>query len=89
MTGTRIFYFHNLPYVMRILFQILSNPHKAHYLRCFYNSKSLNCIGALSFYDAKRSLGEVLFLINFIGVIFEARNETREKIGSDFVAEQN
>ena len=48
---------------------------------CFlYNSKNLNCIGALSFYDSKRSIGEVLFLINFIGVIFEAGNETREKI---------
>ena len=29
------------------------------------------------------------FLIIFIGVIFEARNEEREKIWSDFVAEQN
>ena len=47
----------------------------------FYNSKNLNCIGALSFYDSKRSIGEVLFLINFIGVIFEAGNETREKFG--------
>ena len=28
------------------------------------------------------------FSINFIGVIFEAGNETREKIWSDFVAEQ-
>ena len=28
-------------------------------------------------------------LINFIGVNFEAGNETREKIWSDFVAEQN
>ena len=28
------------------------------------------------------------FLINFIGVIFEAGNETREKIWSDFGAEQ-
>ena len=27
----------------------------------FYNSKNLNCIGALSFYDSKRSIGEVLF----------------------------
>ena len=26
----------------------------------FYNSKNLNCIGALSFYDSKRSIGEVL-----------------------------
>ena len=49
----------------------------------------MNCIGALSFYDSKRSIGEVLFLINFIGVIFEAGNETREKIWSDFGAEQN
>ena len=29
------------------------------------------------------------FLINFIGVNSEAGNETREKIWSDFVAEQN
>ena len=29
-----------------------------------------------------------IFLINFIGVIFEAGNETREKIWSDFGAEQ-
>ena len=29
------------------------------------------------------------FLINFIGVNFEAGNETREKIWSDFVAGQN
>ena len=28
----------------------------------FDNSKNLNCIGALSFYDSKRSIGEVLFL---------------------------
>ena len=31
----------------------------------------------------------MFFLINFIGVIFEAGNETREKIWSDFGAEQN
>ena len=45
--------------------------------------------GAVFFYDSKRSIGEVLFffLINFIGVIFEAGNETREKIWSDLVAE--
>ena len=24
----------------------------------FYNSKNLNCIGALSFYDSKKSIGE-------------------------------
>ena len=30
----------------------------------------------------------VCFLINFIGVIFEAGNETREKIWSDFGAKQ-
>ena len=37
---------------------------------------------AVFFYDSKRSIGEVLFffLINFIGVNFEAGNETREKI---------
>ena len=59
-------------------------------LLVFYNSKNLNCIGALSFYDSKRSIGEVLFfLINFIGVIFKAGNETREKMLSGFCAEQN
>ena len=41
------------------------------------------------YYDSKRSIGEVLFLINFIGVNFEAGKETREKFWSDFVAEQN
>ena len=57
-------------------------------------------MGRCLFYDSKRSFGEVLFittrrgvlekyLINFIGVNFEAGNETREKIWSDFVAEQN
>ena len=55
----------------------------------FHNSKNLNCIGALSFYDSKRSIGEVLFLINFTGVNFKAGNETREKTWSGFVAEQN
>ena len=35
----------------------------------------------------RQSAGYV-FLINFIGVIFEAGNETREKIWSDFGAEQ-
>ena len=43
---------------------------------------------APNFYDSKRSIGEVLFYINFIGVIFEAGNEKREKIWSDFEAEQ-
>ena len=53
------------------------------------------------FYDSKRSIGEVLFttrrgvleksffLINFIGVIFEAGNETPEKIWSDIGAEKS
>ena len=31
----------------------------------FYDSKNLNCIGVLSFYDSKRSIGEVLFLNQF------------------------
>ena len=47
---------------------------------CYYS--------APNFYDSKRSIGEDLFLINFIGVIFEAGNEKVEKIWSDFVAEQ-
>ena len=33
-------------------------------------------------------LPAMFFLINFIGVIFEAGNETREKIWSDFGVEQ-
>ena len=36
-----------------------------------------------------RNSSGYVFLINFIGVIFEAGNETREKIWSDFNAEQN
>ena len=36
-----------------------------------------------------RNCSGYVFLINFIWVIFEAGNETREKIWSDFVAEQN
>ena len=39
-----------------------------------------------------RAIGPTLvgyvFLINFIGVIFEVGNETLEKIWSDFAAEQ-
>ena len=41
------------------------------------------------FCESKKSIGEVLFLFNFIGVNFEAGNETREKIWSGFGAEQN
>ena len=56
---------------------------------CFLQFKEFELYwGAVFFYDSKRSIGEVLFLINFIGVIFEAGNETREKIWSDFGAEQ-
>ena len=40
------------------------------------------------FYNSKRSNGEVLYLFNFIGVIFEAGNEMREKNWSDFSGEQ-
>ena len=70
-------------------------------LLVFYNSKNLNCIGALSFFTTRRGvleksffttrrgvLEKSFFLINFIGVNFEAGNETREKISSDLVAEQ-
>ena len=35
-----------------------------------------------------RNSSGYVFLINFIGVIFEAGNETREKIWSHFGAEQ-
>ena len=45
--------------------------------------------GAVFFITTRRGvLEKSFFLINFIGVIFEAGNETREKIWSDFVAEQ-
>ena len=54
----------------------------------FYKSKNLNCIWALSFYDSKRSIGEV-FLITLVGVYFEVGNEAREKFWSGFGAEQN
>ena len=49
----------------------------------------MNCIGALSFLRLEEEYWRSPFLINFIGVIFEAGNETREKIWGDFVAEQN
>ena len=41
------------------------------------------------FFTTRRGvLEKSFFLINFIGVIFEAGKETREKIWSDFGAEQ-
>ena len=46
-------------------------------------------VGGVSFFPSSRfenSSGYV-FLINFIGVIFEAGSETPEKIWSDFGAE--
>ena len=50
-------------------------------LLVFYNSKNLNCIGALFFLRLEEEYWRSpFFLINFIGVIFEAGNETREKI---------
>ena len=55
---------------------------------CFYISKNLNGIGALSFLRLEEEYWRSPFLINFIGVNFEAGNETREKIWSDFDAEQ-
>ena len=54
-----------------------------------YKSKNLNCIGALSFLRLEEEYWRSPFLINFIGVNFEAGNETRKKIWRDFVAEQN
>ena len=44
--------------------------------------------GAVFFTTRRGVLEKSFFLINFIGVIFEAGNETREKIWSDFGAEQ-
>ena len=54
----------------------------------FYNSKNLNCFGALSFLRLEEEYWRSPFLIDFIGVVFEAGNETREKSWSDFGAEQ-
>ena len=43
-----------------------------------------------SFFTSRRGvLEKSFFLINFIGVIFEAGNETREKICCDFGAEKS
>ena len=68
-----------------------------------FTIQELDCIGALSFFTIQTIwivLGRCLFMtrrgvleksffwINFIGVIFEAGNKTREKICSDFGAEQ-
>ena len=45
--------------------------------------------GAVFFTTRKGVSEKSFFKINFVGVNFEAGNETREKIWSDFVAEQN
>ena len=45
--------------------------------------------GAVFFTTRRGVLDKSFFKINFIGVNFEAGNETREKICSDFVADQN
>ena len=44
--------------------------------------------GAVFFTTRRGVLEKSFFKINFIGVIFEAGNETSEKIWSDFGAEQ-
>ena len=44
--------------------------------------------GAVFFTTRRGVLEKSFLLINFIGVTFEAGNETREKIWSDLVAEQ-
>ena len=54
----------------------------------FYNSKNLNCIGALSFYDSKRIIGEVLFFNQFFWSDFWSGKWNAWKIWSDFGAEQ-
>ena len=45
--------------------------------------------GAVFFLRLEEEYWRSPFLINFIGVSFEAGNETLKKILSDFVAEQN
>ena len=71
-------------------------------LLVFYNSKEFELYwGAVfllrleeeywrsPFFTTRRGvLEKSFFLINFIGLNFEAGNETREKIWSDFGAEQ-
>ena len=44
--------------------------------------------GAVFFMTRRGVLEMSFFLVNFIGVIFEAGKETREKIWSDFGGEQ-
>ena len=55
----------------------------------FYNSKNLIVLGPCVFTTRRGVLEKSFFKINFIGVKFEDENETREKIWSDFVTEQN
>ena len=50
---------------------------------CFFRLPIYESIAAIFWQSAS-----FVFLINFIGVIFEAGNETREKIWRDFGAEQ-
>ena len=53
-------------------------------------SRSSFLFSQLKFFELYvRTCPAMFFLINFIGVNFEAGNETREKIWTDFVAQQN
>ena len=68
-------------------------PLKSSYLKSFLIAAvSLSngyYLGAILFTTRRGVLEKSFFKINFIGVNFEAGNETREKIRSDFVAKQN
>ena len=55
---------------------------------CFLQFKEFELNWGAVFSRLEEEYWRSLFLINFIGVIFEAGNETREKIWSDFGAEQ-
>ena len=57
-------------------------------LLVFLQFKEFELYWGAVFLRLEEEYGEILFLINFIGVNFEAANETREKIWSDFGAEQ-
>ena len=55
----------------------------------FYNSKNLNCIGALSFLRLKEEYWRSPFLTNFIGVNLKREMKLVKKFGVIFFAEQN
>ena len=70
--GTQVYSFAAIPAICRLCLQF----------------KEFELYWGAVFLRLEEEYWRSLFLINFIGVIFKAGNETRKKIWSDFGAEQ-